>query len=185
MIGPGLTIHNRFNGETFVFTEGDLGDDACRFDVILAAGGSGGGNALEHVHPLADETFTVQHGALKVVVDGREHTVGSGQSVTVPKGARHFFANAHDGETRATVEFQPAQRFIRFFANFATTTERHPQWYSKQGDPNPLLVAVTLDAYRDHFYVAKLPVRLQKVLLAFLAPLARLLGYRVLIAPTD
>jgi mannose-6-phosphate isomerase-like protein (cupin superfamily) len=181
---PGFTIQNRFNGETFVFTEGDAGSDTCRFDVILAAGGSGGGNALEHVHPLADETFTVRHGALKVVIDGQEHIAGPGQSVTVPKGARHFFVNAHDGETRATVEFQPAQHFIRFFANFATTTEQRPNWYSRQGDPSPLLVAVTLNAYRDHFYVAKLPVGLQKRLFAFLAPLARLLGYRVLIGPT-
>jgi hypothetical protein len=135
------------------------------------------------VHPLAEETFTVHQGALKVVIEGREHVAGPGQSVTVPRGARHFFANAHDGETRATVEFQPAQDFIRFFANFATTTERHPQWYSKQGDPKPLLVAVTLDVYRDHFYVAKLPIRLQKWLFALLAPLARRLGYHVLIEP--
>jgi mannose-6-phosphate isomerase-like protein (cupin superfamily) len=184
MIEPGLTIHNHFNGETFVFTEGDADADACRFDVILAAGGSGGGNALAHVHPLAAETFTVRHGALKVVIDGQEQIAGPGQSVTVPKGAPHFFVNAHDGETRATVEFQPAQNFIRFFANFATTTERHPQWYSKQGDPNPLLVVATLNFYRDHLYLAKLPVGLQKWLFAALAPLARLRGYRVLIEPT-
>jgi quercetin dioxygenase-like cupin family protein len=183
MIRPGLTLHNHFNGETFVFTEGDTGGERCSFDVILAPGGSGGGNALEHVHPLADETFTVREGQLKVVIAGKEHLAGTGESVTIPKGSPHHFANAHDGETRATVTFEPAQSFVRFFANFASTTGQYPQWYSKQGDPKLLLVAVTLNAYRDHFYLAKPPAAVQKWLFAFLAPVARLFGFRVLIRP--
>lgn len=183
MIKPGLTLHNRFNGETFVFTDGDTNTDMGRFDVILAAGGTGGGNALEHVHPLSDETFTVHSGLLKVVIDGRAHFAGPGESVTIPKGRPHHFANADEGETRATVTFEPAMSFIRFFANFASTTERYPQWYSTQGDPKLLLVAATLNAYRSHFYLANPAVGLQAWLFAFLAPLARLFGYRVLIKP--
>jgi hypothetical protein len=182
-IEPGLILHNHFNREVFVFTEGDTGGGRCRFDVILAPGGSGGGNALEHVHPLADETFTVHQGQLKVVIAGHEHLASPGESVTIPKGVPHYFANAHDGETRATVSFEPAQDFIKFFANFASTTGQYPQWYSKQGDPKLLLVAVTLNAYRDHFYLAKPFAALQKWLFALLTPLARLSGYRVLIRP--
>lgn len=183
MIEPGTTLRNHFNGETFVFTEGDAAGEKCSFDVILAPGGSGGGNALEHVHPLASETFTVLDGVLTVTISGREHIVAVGDSVTIPKGAPHHFANAHDGETRATVTFEPAQSFIKFFANFAATTEQYPQWYSEHGDPKPLLVAVTLNAYRDHFYLAKPSVKLQKWLFALLAPIARLLGYRLLLTP--
>jgi quercetin dioxygenase-like cupin family protein len=182
-IEPGTTLHNHFNGETFVFTEGDTGGEKCRFDVILAPGGSGGGNALVHVHPLADETFTVREGLLKVVIRGHERTVAAGEHVTIPKGDPHYFANAHDGETRATITFEPAQDFIKFFANFAATTAQCPQWYSEHGDPKLPLVAVTLDVYRDHFYLAKPPIRLQKWLFALLAPVARLFGYRVLLNP--
>jgi quercetin dioxygenase-like cupin family protein len=183
IIKPGLTLRNHFNGETFVFTEGDTGGDRCRFDVILAPGGSGGGNALEHLHPLADETFTVHEGELKVVIAGHEHRAGPGDSVTIPKGVPHYFANAHDGQTRATVTLEPAQDFIRFFANFASTTEKYPKWYSKKGDPKLLLVAATMNAYRSHFYLAKPPAALQKWLFALLAPIAQLFGYRVLIKP--
>ena len=174
MITPGLTLCNPFNGETFIFTEGEAGQDSCRFDVILADGGSGGGNALEHVHPLAEETFTVQTGALKVMINGTAHLAGPGETVTVPKGAAHYFVNAHSGQTRATVQFTPAQNFVRFFANFATTTEQVPQWYSKTGDPHLLLIAVSLNAYRDHLYLAKAPVRLQKWLFALLALVGKL-----------
>jgi mannose-6-phosphate isomerase-like protein (cupin superfamily) len=183
MTKPGQTLHNHFNGESFVFTEGDTGIETCRFDVILAPGGSGGGNALEHVHPLAVETFAVHKGVLKVVIAGREHLAGPGDVVTVPKGAPHHFANGHDGETQATVTFEPAQNFVRFFANFASTTQQYPQWYSKRGDPRLLLVAFTLNAYPDHFYLTTLPVGLQKWMFAFLSPFAWLLGYRVLIKP--
>jgi Cupin domain len=183
MIRPGLTLQNHFNGESFVFTEGDSGVEKCCFDVILAPGGSGGGNALEHVHPLADETFAVHKGLLKVVIAGREHFAGPGDVVTVPKGAPHYFANAHDDETRATVTFEPAQNFVSFFANFASTTQQYPQWYSKRGDPRLLLVAFTLNAYPDHFYLATLPVGLQKWMFALLSRLAWLFGYRVLIKP--
>jgi hypothetical protein len=183
MIEPGTTLHNHFNGETFVFTEGETGGEKCSFDVILGPGGSGGGNALEHIHPLASETFTVHDGILTVTISGREHTVAAGESVTIPKGAPHHFANGHDGETRATVTFEPAQSFIKFFANFAATTEQYPQWYSKHGDPKPLFVAVTLNAYQDHFYLAKPSVNLQKWLFALMAPIARLLGYRLLLKP--
>jgi hypothetical protein len=181
MTKPGLTLHNHFNGESFVFTEGDTGIETCRFDVILAPGGSGGGNALEHVHPLAVETFAVHKGFLKVVIAGREHLAGPGDVVTAPKGAPHHFANGHDGETQATVTFEPAQNFIRFFANFASTTQQYPQWYSKRGDPRLLLVAFTLNAYPDHFYLTTLPVGLQIWMFALLSPFAWLLGYRVLI----
>jgi quercetin dioxygenase-like cupin family protein len=183
IIKPGLTLRNHFNGETFVFTEGEAGGERCRFDVILTPGGSGGGNALEHVHPLADETFTVHQGQLKVVIAGHDHFAGPGDSVTIPKGVPHHFANAHDGETRATVTLEPAQNFIRFFANFASTTAKHPNWYSKQGEPKLLFVAATLKVYRDHFYLAKPPVRLQKWLFALLSPVAKFIGYRVLIKP--
>jgi hypothetical protein len=40
-------------------------------NVVLGKGGSGGGNAPVHVHPLAEERFLVTSGRIKVVFDGR------------------------------------------------------------------------------------------------------------------
>jgi hypothetical protein len=47
--------------------------NVARFDVVLGKGGSGGGNPLVHVHPLAEERFLVTSGRIKVVLGGRPH----------------------------------------------------------------------------------------------------------------
>lgn len=169
-------VRNAFNKETFIFSgKGD--PDVARFDVILGKGGSGGGNALVHVHPLAEERFVVRAGQIKVVVEGREQLVGPGQEAVVPLGKPHFFKNAWDGDTEFTVEFRPPQQHLLFFYNFARLTADRPEWFSKQGDPKFLLIAATLGRFKDHIYLARPPIVVQKMLFAVLAPIARRLGY--------
>jgi mannose-6-phosphate isomerase-like protein (cupin superfamily) len=181
-----LTLCNHFNGETFVFSCGEERAGTCRFDVILDSGGTGGGNALAHVHPAASEKFEVKRGRLAVVMRGVEKILEAGQSAVIPAGTAHYFRNAHNGQTEATVEFAPAQHHVRFFKNFAILTETHPQWFSPKGDPSLLLIALVLHTYRNHLYLAGIPVLLQKVLFAMLSPIARIRGYRLAIdAPVN
>jgi mannose-6-phosphate isomerase-like protein (cupin superfamily) len=175
-------VRNAFNKETFIFTGKD-DPDVARFDVVLGKGGSGGGNALVHVHPHAEERFIVRTGQIKVVVESREQLVGPGQEAVVPRGKPHFFINAWDGDTEFTVEFRPAQQHLLFFYNFARLTADRPQWFSAKGDPKFLLIAATLAQFKDHIYLAKPSVRAQKILFALVAPLARLAGYRYELKP--
>jgi mannose-6-phosphate isomerase-like protein (cupin superfamily) len=182
-IEQGAVLRNAFNKETFIFS-GPVDDpDAARFDVVLEQGGSGGGNALVHVHPRADEHFTVKTGRIKVVVDGRERIVGPGECAIVPRGRPHYFANASEGNSEITIEFRPSQQHVRFFANFASIAQNRPEWFSVAGDPDLLLVALTFNTYRDHLYLAGIPAMVQKALFAVLAPIARLRGYRMEIEP--
>lgn len=183
MIQQGAVLRNAANGETFLFSHPLDNPNAASIDVILAHGGSGGGNALVHVHPIADETFAVTSGALEVVINGKSQVVGPGGTATVPRGAPHYFKNAVDGETRFSVTFEPAQQHIRFFANFGLICERHPGWFSAAGDPALLAMAVKFHMYRNHMYLAAAPIWLQKVVFALLAPIARKRGYRAEIAP--
>jgi hypothetical protein len=46
-----------------------------------------------------------------------------------------------------------------------------------------LLTALVLHRYRGHLYLASHPVWLQKLVFGMLAPLARLLGYGLVIEP--
>lgn len=183
MIEQGAVLKNAFNAETFVFS-GPLDDPkVARFGVVLERGGSGGGNALVHIHPRAQERFIVRSGRVKVVIAGKAHVVGQGEEVVVPAGVPHSFANANDGPTELTIEFAPAQQHLRFFANFASLAEKRPKWFSAKGEPHFLLIALALHSYRDHLYLAGPPILVQKLLFSLLAPIARLVGYVLEIEP--
>ena len=179
---PRTVLRNDFNKETFIFTDTD-DPTVARFDVVLGEGGSGGGNALVHVHPLAEERFVVTSGRIKVVVDGREKVVGPGEDAVVPRGKPHYFVNAWDGDTAFTVEFRPAQQHLLFFANFARLTTEHPEWFSAKGDPDFLLIAASLDMFKNHTYLARPPRFVQKLLFTLLAPFPRLAGYKTEVKP--
>lgn len=118
-----------------------------------------------------------------MVIEGREQVIGPGQSAVVPRGRRQYFVNGWDGDTEFTVEFRPAQKHLLFFVNFARMTAEHPEWFSEKGDPDFLFIAASLNIFRDHTYLARPPVIVQKIMFAALAPLARLLGYRADVRP--
>ena len=179
----GARLVNEFNGETFVFRHGADDPNNAEFDVVLEPGGSGGADALEHIHPLADEHFTVHSGAILVSIKGVQHTVLAGDEVVVPRGMPHFFKNAVDGVTEITIRFTPAGQQLRFFANFSFLAAHRKQWFSKKGVPHFLLMALVLATYKDCLYLAGSPIFLQKLLFASLAPIARLMGYRIEIKP--
>jgi mannose-6-phosphate isomerase-like protein (cupin superfamily) len=183
IVERGMRLRNAFNKETFVFS-GPVDDPAiARFEVVLEEGGTGGGNALVHIHPCAEEHFGVRSGQIKFVVDGEEHLLGPGERIVVPRGTPHFFANGGNSGAEMTVEFIPAQQHLRFYSNFASTAANRTQWFSKNGDPHFLLIALILNTYRDHLYLAGPPVFLQKLIFALLAPLSRVRGYRIEIEP--
>jgi mannose-6-phosphate isomerase-like protein (cupin superfamily) len=79
-IERGMRLYNAFNKETFVFSEPVDDPAVARFDVVLEQGGTGGGNALLHIHPYAEEHFSIRSGQIKVVVEDKEHVVGPGES---------------------------------------------------------------------------------------------------------
>ncbi len=177
-----IVLRNAFNNETFIFAPA-TDPEVARFDVILGAGGSGGGNALVHIHPGASETFTVKSGRLAVVMRGIEHILEVGQSITIPAGTPHYFKNAGADPTEASVEFHPPQQHLRFFKNFTMLAEKRTEWFSTKGDPHLLLIALVLHAYRGHLYLAGIPIFVQKMLFGALAPIARYRGYRLEIEP--
>lgn len=183
LVPAGTRILNAYNKETFVFTHPYEDTISSRMDVVLGKGGSGGGNAVAHIHPETDEIFTVNSGRVMVMIDGQEHYASEGQSITVPKGASHFFRNAFDGETHLTVTFVTAQQHLRFFLNLARWTAECPDYFKPDGSVKLLPIALFLNAFRDHLYISALPVIVQKLLFATLAPIARIMGYRLAVKP--
>ena len=74
------------------------------------------------VHYAQCETFKVLRGVMGYVLDGRNGTVASGESVSIPPGLPHFFYNAGDAagaDLLVRITLRPAGAARRFFENLA------------------------------------------------------------------
>jgi quercetin dioxygenase-like cupin family protein len=72
-----------------------------------------------HVHPDAEETFTVLEGRIEVLLDGTWHPVDAGETSVVPKGAPHSVRNPHDDPAKLVNTHSPAGRMEGFFLDGA------------------------------------------------------------------
>jgi len=127
--------------------------------------------APRHYHPVQEERFQVEAGAVWFQVEGAARTLEAGSSLIVPAGAVHRARNA-SGESQAVViwEVRPARRTVEFFeALFALT--RH-------GRPGPLGIAPIAREFRQEWVLASPPRAVQTCLFGILAPIARLRAAR-------
>jgi len=77
---------------------------------------------FEHIHFHQDEIFHVQQGELKVVINGKASIASAGQTITVPKGARHIASNNKNELMEAIVEYTPALDYDKFIQCFCGLT---------------------------------------------------------------
>jgi quercetin dioxygenase-like cupin family protein len=141
MARAGDVTENPVTGErvTFVRTATDTGGELLELELVWTGQGL---RVPEHIHPGMDETFTVIEGAARVSVDGVEHTLGPGESVTVPKGTPHISWNPEPVEARLRVEFRPALRWEDFVERLFALARRGRT--EERGVPEPALMAEPL-----------------------------------------
>ncbi|MBW3665125.1 MAG: cupin domain-containing protein [Actinobacteria bacterium] len=72
------------------------------------------GGPPKHVHPQQREIYTVEEGELTVTLDGDRHVVPAGESIEIPAGSLHGFANPSDQPVRFTADHRPALRFEEY-----------------------------------------------------------------------
>jgi mannose-6-phosphate isomerase-like protein (cupin superfamily) len=160
---------------TFLETAADTDGAYTRIELWLDVASNSEG-PVEHVHPHQDEQLTVNEGQMGIKFRGEQRVLEPGESVTFPKGEAHKFWNAGDEELVVEGELRPAMQselFMRLVFGLSQMGLTTPS-----GIPlNPFRIAVLLDAFEDHLYVAHLPVWLQKAGARWLAPLGRTLGY--------
>ena len=101
-----------------------------------------------HVHPSQEERFHVLEGTMKFRLGLRKIVASAGETVVVPAGRMHKFANGGDGVARARVEVVPA---LDMEDLLCTTTELALEGnVLRSGMPKPLHLAL---------FVAPLPPR--------------------------
>jgi quercetin dioxygenase-like cupin family protein len=174
MIQAGDRLENPVTGEVLVFhrTAEDTKGESVLVETIVRPGGF---VAAAHVHPHQTERFEVVEGCLGLRVGVRETIAEPGDVAVVAPGTPHRFWNAGTSVARFLCEVRPALMFESLIETmFALAAEGKT---NRKGLPNPLRLAVIAKAHFDTVRLPFPPVIVQRVALAFAAPVGRALGY--------
>jgi len=176
MADESKTIENPVSGERFSFrkTAAETGGELLQLELVLRPGGR---VPVDHVHTLQEERFEVLSGRARFRLGKTLQELSQGESLVVPPGIAHGLRNETDDEARVLVEFRPARDMERFFEIYCGLA--CDGRVDKRGVPNFLRSAVIARELQAETYLAGLPIGLQKAGMVLLAPIGRLLGYRV------
>jgi mannose-6-phosphate isomerase-like protein (cupin superfamily) len=168
---PGQQFYSNTEGFRQTVEKQESGHVFCSLEVEPFAGGP-----PKHIHTGFDEFFEISNGELTVWVDGEIKKIHPGERLFIPKGTPHKPYN----ETADTIHVKGAIAFPEKFAYYL------PQVYGVMDntpgfDKSPkaiLQMALFANAGFDSYAADGPPVFVQKAMSFFLAPLARLSGYK-------
>lgn len=161
---------------TFIQTAADTEGLLLKIDVSVAPGGRLPNNQM-HVHPKQTEMIFIKSGVLVATVDKTTKVYRAGDLICIPPGVPHKLEiSGFEEELKFISEMKPALCTEYLYEVMMVFPQEGPQ--NKEGSLPLLQAAVTLNKYRNHFYLTKYPVWLQKVFFFLLAPLAILTGYQ-------
>ncbi len=131
-----------------------------------------------HYHPFQEEFFKVVSGEINVRIDGRVLKLKTGGELYVPKNKVHSMWNASESETVVNWKVCPAMD-TEFLLETATGLANDGKT-NQDGMPSLFQTALLVNKFQSVFRIANPPFWIQRVLFFFLAPLAKLLGYRAI-----
>jgi mannose-6-phosphate isomerase-like protein (cupin superfamily) len=173
MAHAGQIITNPVSGETFEFlhTATDTDGELLAFNLTLTPDGKVPGT---HVHPEQEERFEVLSGTMKFKLGHRAIIANAGETVVVPAGKRHRFANAGDTDAHVRVEVRPALRMEELFETTVALADEGRVMSS--GMPKPLELVLFIREYAREVRAPFPPAWVVRAVTAPLAAMARRLG---------
>jgi quercetin dioxygenase-like cupin family protein len=170
MAYAGQTVENPVTGERIVFrqTSADTNGELVVIDLSLPPGGHVPG---VHVHPNQEERFEVTSGQMKFRYGLKTIVAGPGETVVVPAGKIHSFAQHGDEPARCRVEIRPALKMEQLFE----TTVRLAQEgrTTKKGMPKPLDLALFVEEFKDEVKAPFPPAWFVRLVMTPLRAMAR------------
>lgn len=172
-MNPTRVIVNPLSGEQIVVrrTAAQTGGAVLDWELLLAPGGR---VPSSHAHPEQTETFTVVDGRIRFRVGWRRMTLTTGQSVRIPPGTVHHFANAGRTPVRVTVESRPALAMEELLETAAALAQE--QHAAGRALPRPLELALFMADFEREVRAPFLPASLVRLITRQLARLARRRG---------
>lgn len=136
---------------------------------------------MPHLHPTFEERFEVLEGEIAMVVGRRRVRASAGDSVVVPPGVRHTYANTGATAAHLRCHARPPTPALQQFLEDAAALGRMGS-YTRQALPRSfrglLQLAVMARHYRNSTVILRPPPWLHGLLIAPLARLGELRGYR-------
>ena len=160
----GHTIVNRVTSDviTFIQTRDDTNGTLLQFDNRHDERGIG---PVPHRHPLQEETFIVKKGILSITIADRKFTLHAGEKAIVPPDTMHYWSNGGQGELHLLTEFRPALHFEEIIETIATLSQQGK--VDEHGNPSPVQMSATLNAYYGEFFLGTMPVPIQVFMFRF------------------
>ena len=131
---------------------------------------------LPHYHPVQEEHFEVLTGELTVRLEGRLHTLTSGDTLHIRPGQVHSMWNAADRSALVRWTTRPALRTEEFHRIIFGLAEEG--LVNDEGVPGLLQVSLLAKEFDNEFRLANPPRWVQQIVFCLLRPLARLVGLR-------
>jgi len=178
----GQHLENPVTGEKLTFVETAASTDGARVvvDLELAAGGKVPG---VHIHPKQQEKFEVLQGTMKFRYGMKKIVANAGETVVVPAGKVHDFANAGVTAAHVRVTISPALKMEEMFeTNVALAKEGK---VTKSGMPKPLELALFVREFKDEVRAPFPPPFMVRALMAPLAAMAKRRGRNCRYQPAD
>jgi mannose-6-phosphate isomerase-like protein (cupin superfamily) len=174
MAYTGQTISNPVSGEqiTFLQTAADTAGEKLEFELALSPDGHVPG---AHVHPEQEERFHVLEGTMKFRMGMRRIVARAGETVVVPAGRVHRFANGGDEVARCRVEVVPAldmEQLLETAVELALEGN-----VTRKGIPKPLHLALFVRRFAREVRAPFPPAWVVRTLMAPLAALAARRGH--------
>lgn len=146
MAYSGQVLENPISGERFVFhvTADDSGGEVLAFDLEVAPNGHIPG---AHAHPTQEERFEVVSGSMKFRKGFRTVVAGPGETVVVPPGTTHRFANAGPDPAVVRVEVRPALNMEELYETVVGLA--HDGRTFRSGLPRPLDLALFMREFEE------------------------------------
>jgi quercetin dioxygenase-like cupin family protein len=165
MAYTGQVLDNPVSGERFIFhtTAADSDGALLVFDLVVDPHGRVPGG---HVHPVQRESFEVLRGTMRFRKGLRTVLASPGNTVVVPPGAFHQFANAGDEPALVRVRVEPALRMEQLFETVAALAREGRTLPS--GMPKPLDLALFMREFEQEVRAPFAPGLVRAVM----APLA-------------
>jgi len=180
----GSVIENPLSGERItILAPGPRADGSVlEWELVLAPGGR---VPSSHAHPRQEESFTVLAGQMRFRIAGRRVLAGPGDTVRVPPGTVHHFANAGPEPARVAVQTKPALSMQELLETAAAMARA--QHAAARRLPRPLELALFMRDFEREVRAPYLPAALVGAVTRPLAWLARRggldAGYRRLREP--